>query len=86
MAEKRFQIGDKVTYKYRKDLPGHKYKFGGSCVGGFVGEVRHYGVYSESSNCYEISVTTKGGHYNMLESEFVEYDQSTVNGENYEIY
>jgi len=79
--ERRFNVGDKVTYKKRsdcKDENGHKdvYYNRGDCQGGFVGEVTEVEHYIKSMNCYYIDVTTRtGGTYGMIESEFLEYDR-----------
>lgn len=78
MQEKKFTIGDKVTYKGFKDLNRKCYRFGGSNFGGKTGKVESYSRFMESDGCYEIVVTTPSeGTYAMLESEFVEYDKLT---------
>ena len=92
MKEKRFNIGDNVTYKSRKDCTsdgGAKgfYYHGGNDYGGFVGEIRDYYDYNEEKDCYNISVTIKGvDSYEMLESEFLEYDKPVVTNELFPIY
>jgi hypothetical protein len=71
----RFKIGDKVTYKPTKSLPGSCYHFGGYDEGLFVGTIKYYGSYYPEYGCYSIDVSTKyDGIYTMLESEFFEYD------------
>lgn len=71
-----FKVGDKVTYKSR----GDSYHYGGDDQEGFVGTVEHTGEYVEDKGCYCLRVTTKEGDfcYNMLESEFHEYDSGYV--------
>lgn len=76
---KRFNIGDKVMYKVHSALPRHAYFFGGTCQGGFVGEIRDYIEYISDQGCWKISVTTSKGYcYGMLEKEFVQYDGKVV--------
>jgi len=76
---KRFNIGDKVMYKVQSELPRDAYFFGGSCQGGFLGEVRDYIEYISDQGCWKISVTTNKGYcYSMLEKEFVQYDGKVV--------
>ena len=73
---RRFKVGDKMTYKSR----GDSYHYGGDDQEGFVGTVEHTGDYVEDKGCYCLRVTTKEGDfcYNMLESEFHEYDSGYV--------
>jgi hypothetical protein len=75
MEERKFKVGDKITYKSRKAC-GDRYEFGGEDHGGFVGKIKSYGSYYEKFKCYEINVTAKSDIYLMLESEFEEYDSS----------
>ena len=84
MEEKRFKVGDQITYKSRKDCGG-RYKFSGDDHGGFVGTVKRYYRYYEKYNCYSLSVTTRSGSYEMLESEFEEYDLTSKDPA-YDIY
>jgi len=70
---KRWKVGDKVTYKSRKECGG-KYKFGGGDQEGFIGKIKEYRIYNSSEKCWEINVTTKSSTYIMLESEFKEWD------------
>jgi hypothetical protein len=71
----RFKVGDKVTYKSIKSLPDSRYNYGGCDQGLFVGTIKYYGSYYPEYGCYSIYVSTKTeGDYNMLESEFFEYD------------
>jgi len=91
MKEKRFNVGDKITYKSDKDCT-HKFGYegyyhGGDYQGGFVGEILGYHSYNEDNGCWEILVTTKNrGRYNMLECEFLEYDKPVVTNELFPIY
>lgn len=84
MEEPRFKKGDKITYKSIKDCGG-KYFFGGGDHGGFVGTVEKYHNYIHKQNCYRLSVTIRGGVYDMLESEFEEYDLTSKDPA-YDIY
>jgi hypothetical protein len=71
----RFKVGDKVTYKPTKSLPGSRYNFGGENQALFVGTIKYYDSYYPEYGCYSIDVSTKDdGVYTMLESEFFEYD------------
>lgn len=76
MKEKRFQVGDKVTYKDTNELPDEKYYYSGNNQKGFVGTIITYLEFKEELNCYKIEVTQeyKNFNYSMLESEFEEYD------------
>ncbi len=81
--EKRFKVGDKVTYKDIKgcvNSNGTKgwYYNGGDDQGGYVGRIVRYSAYNEDMGCWLITVTTKGSLYHMLESEFLEYDKPVV--------
>jgi hypothetical protein len=73
---RRFKVGDKITYKSR----GDSYHYGGDDQEGFVGTVEHEGEYQVDKGCYGVKVTIKDGDfcYNMLESEFEEYDSGYV--------
>jgi hypothetical protein len=73
---RRFKVGDKITYKSR----GDSYHYGGDDQEGFVGTVEHDGEYVEDQGCYGLRVSTKDGDfcYNMLESEFYEYDSGYI--------
>ncbi len=72
--EKKFAVGDKVTYKSHSDL-GRVYCFGGGDQGKKEGTVLAYLEFQPEYNCYKIKVTTPHGtEYGMLESEFYEYD------------
>ena len=73
---RRFKVGDKITYKSR----GDSYHYGGDDQEGFVGTVEHEGEYQVDKGCYCLRVTIKDGDfcYNMLESEFEEYDSGYV--------
>jgi len=78
MKEQKFKIGDKVTYKNKNDCPNNKYRYNGENQGGYVGTIKEYGEFIEEHDCYRISVTQKSSDYlyNMLESEFIEYESS----------
>lgn len=87
MRESRFKVGDKVTYKNRKNLPGGVYLYGGSCQGGFVGEVKEIIKYDERWKAYKLLVTIAGrGTFHMSETEFLEYDEPIEPSINYDIY
>jgi len=74
MKKQRFKVGDRVTYKSRDEFDG-VYCHGGTDQGGYVGRIESYGPYNPTKQCYNITVSTKeGGSYNMIESEFYEYD------------
>lgn len=75
MEERKFKVGDKLTYKFKKDLTHNYYHFGGGCQGGFVGKIREYQGYIQEKKCWQIIVETRSGiDYSMIESEFLEYD------------
>jgi ribosomal protein L21E len=77
---REFKVGDKVTYKYRKDLPRGQYHYSGLCHGGYVGTV----VEVVNANTLEVTIDDEGKYtFSMLPSEFVEYDGPS---DNYEIY
>lgn len=77
---KRWKVGDKVTYKPKSECKGGDYKWGGSEQGGFVGEIKEYGSWQGSQDCWSIEVTCKEGvsTYTMLEKEFKEWDTEKV--------
>lgn len=72
MKPQRFKVGDRVTYKSKDEC--HGYKYGGIDNDGYVGTIRKYGAYNSDENCYLMAVSSREGEYNMLESEFREYD------------
>lgn len=82
MKKRVFKVGDKVTYKSKKDCIGKTgslgyYYFGGKDFGGYKGTVMNIGSWVPEMKCYKLSVSFSDSgslHYNMLESEFVEYD------------
>jgi len=75
MKEKRFKVGDKVTYKSNFVFT-HGYCHGGDDLGGYVGEILEYKSFNDNRKSWEIEVTTNCGvDYCMLESEFEEYDK-----------
>lgn len=76
---RRFNVGDRVTYKSLAQCGGD-YRYGGSDQGGFVGTVEHESEYEADKRCYGLKVSTKEGDfcYNMLECEFHEYDGTTI--------
>jgi hypothetical protein len=68
-TQRKFKVGDKVTYKYQKDLLGSCYRYGGPCQGGYVGTIKS--IERDDS----LNVTTESGLvYHMSPDEFVEYD------------
>lgn len=72
--EKKFAVGDKITYKLHSELDGG-YRFGGGDQGKKEGTVLAYLEFQPDYNCYKIKVTTlHGTDYSMLECEFYEYD------------
>ena len=81
MKERKFKIGDKITYKSNhlcnwqySDEHG-EYYWGGDNQEGYVGTITNYNSYIESKDCYKIEVTAKDRDtYTMLECEFKEYD------------
>jgi len=67
--QRKFKVGDKVTYKYQKDLLGSCYRYGGLCQGGYVGTIKS--IERDDS----LNVTAESGLvYHMSPDEFVEYD------------
>lgn len=82
MKEPYFKVGDKVTYKSRKDCINKYDKTGayyyvGNEQGGYRGEVLDIDRYVPSRNCYSIIVKSKeGGNYMMLENEFKEFSDA----------
>lgn len=74
--QKKFKVGDKVTYKSINNIVGGKYFHGGICHSEFIGEIIKYGDFNKDRNCYEILVTndTGGYEYWMLEDEFIEFN------------
>jgi hypothetical protein len=81
MKEKRFKVGDMVTYKsmvecVSKDGKPNTYHYDGYEQGGYRGNVINYGGYNEEMECWTIVVSTNNGtDYIMLEKEFEEYEQ-----------
>jgi hypothetical protein len=75
-AEPRFNVGDKVTYKDIKSLPGNRYYFGGEDQKKCVGTIKEYLDFNSENNCWKIRVSTCSVDYNfnMLECEFEEYE------------
>jgi hypothetical protein len=90
--EKRFKLGDNITYKSKNDCVDEygdkgRYHYDGDDQDGFVGEVLKYDYYKEEKDCWKIYVTTKGGGlYYMLECEFLEYDKQPTTSELFPIY
>ena len=76
---RRFKVGDKVTYKSRAECNG-SYNYGGEDQTGFIGIVESEMSYESDKGCYGLRVSTKDGDfcYNMLESEFYEYDSGYI--------
>jgi len=84
MNEERFKVGDKVTYKSKKDCTfnsGKKglYYYNGEEQDGYVGTIKRYVNYIKEKDCWVIDVTVDGGEYAMLECEFLEYDMAKTN-------
>jgi hypothetical protein len=77
MQEKRFKVGDTVTYKDYYTLPNKKYRHGGSNQAGYKGIIKRYVNYSDDYG-WTIGVTTNSSSYDMLESEFEEWDNPTT--------
>ena len=87
MKEPKFKIGDKVKFKGKHELPNGKYRYGGDCQEGVIGEitnVRSFDVYSYNGyNGHDFKVKFKDKvngnlrYYIMLEDEIVEYYSST---------
>ena len=83
MENRRFNIGDKVTYKSKKDCisnysrKGYNHHYGED-QDGFVGEVVGYYGYNDKMGCYNISVRFRYGEAYMLECYFLEYDKPFV--------
>lgn len=72
--ERKFKVGDIVTYKSFQECGG-KYSRGGDDHGGYQGKINHYNGFQEDKNCYTIEVSSKHGfNFTMLESEFYEFD------------
>jgi hypothetical protein len=73
--EKKFEVGDKVTYKSHSDLR-RAYRFGGGNFGGKEATVLGYLDYDSEYKCYKITVTVPSStlNFSMLECEFYEYD------------
>lgn len=75
MKEKRFNVGDRVTFK-SLDECGGRYRFGGDDRDGFKTSIIQHLIYREDDGSWEVVVESKGGNnYTMLESEFREYDE-----------
>ena len=73
-----FKVGDMVTYK-SKEKCGSQYWYGGCDLEGEKGKILKVGEYLPKHGCYSVEVTvpfSESGkyEYEMLESEFVEYD------------
>lgn len=77
MKEKKFKIGQSVTFKKKSECSSqyrssNAYYFGGDDYGGKIGKVTNYKEFVNSRDCYKIEVYPPG--YVMLESEFEEYN------------
>ena len=79
MKEKRFNVGDMVTFKNMGECTSvngtpNKYYYGGGEQGGHRSRIIEYGQYNDETDCWEIWVTSSMGvHYHMLEKEFMEW-------------
>ena len=76
--EPKFKVGDRVTYLSRQKVESlynrGGYFYGGSCQGGFVGEVRTVIGFDDKNQAFKYAVRQKsGGIYTMSEKEFEEY-------------
>ena len=72
--ERRFNSGDIITYRSRRDCGDRRYYFDGSEQGGKKGKIIRYTTYNSCVDCWEINVSTESdGNYTMLELEFEEY-------------
>jgi hypothetical protein len=88
MKEKRFNIGDTVTFKNNFDCVSpsrvNTYYWGGTNRGGLRGVIVRYNDYINDVGCYTIHVSFRENHlyeYMMLESEFLEYNQKQYDGD-----
>ena len=88
MKEKRFNVGDMVTFKSEYECVNvtgkpNKYYRGGGDQGGHVGEIVRYYGYNHEMDCWGIKVNGRIVPYYMLESEFEEYtsEKKTYNGQ-----
>jgi len=77
--EQRFKVGETVTFRNRNDLPKKSYHYGGGECGGTKGVITRYISFAEFVEEWSMTVKFIGRSgdtisYNMLESEFVEYD------------
>ena len=78
MPYPKFNIGQKITFKDTNELEGGDYYYKGSNYGGQKGGVRDIKEYIANKDCYKISVITPAGAwYDMLESEFYEFDNES---------
>lgn len=89
IPEKRFKIGDKITFKSKNELPEKKYIFGGIELGGVTAIIKEYRGFCKVHNSYHIVVDFKNKYkrdctYGMYEFEFKEYDLLLV--EDYPIF
>lgn len=87
MKEKRFRVGDTVTFKNDFECISptgrNTYYWGGVNCGGLRGEIVKYEDYIDEVGCYTIHVLfsgTESYQYMMLESEFLEYNRKQYNG------
>ena len=80
IAEKRFKVGDTLTYKSREDCVNSVGRPGYYCKGenraGKKGQIVEYRGYVPEKKCWKMVVTCKNDlDYFMLECEFEEYIQ-----------
>ena len=73
--EKKWKIGDFVTYKDPKDCYKKSYEFGGQFPEERKGQITSYENYNQTRECWAMSVThnDSGANYSMLENEFEEF-------------
>ena len=90
ILEKRFNIGDEVTYLPQAMGKSGKYgyRFGGLNLGGRTGFITKYYDFEKDHQCWSMQVTAGIGEtYKMLESEFKEYLSRPIHvGNDYPIY
>ena len=87
MKDKRFNVGDKVTYKNMEDCGTHGYyRFWGENKHNDVGEIVGYIRYDDTHNCWIICVVCDKHRLHMLECEFMEYGKQLTTSELFPIY
>lgn len=76
----KWEVGDVITYKSKKDCLNQKYNWGGEDLGGQKGTIMSYGLYNSPEKGCTIYVSTPSGGstYTMLESEFQEWNKKPI--------